>query len=85
MKYLSGIQLGFADGTTSTMIEAEDAINDELKMIEIDPSRTIRAISMKLIYGRNIEGLRLYDHEMSLIVDITWDIDENKDGEWSDL
>ena len=84
MKYLSGIQLGFEDGTKSSMIEAADAVNDDQKIIEIDPTRTIRAISMKTVLSRNMEGLRLYDKNMALIVDITWDTDPARDGSWTE-
>ena len=84
VKYLSGIQLGFADDTVSPMIEAENAVGDEVKTIEIDALRIIGAISMKTVYSRNIEGLRLYDEEMELIIDVTWDEDAILDGEWTE-
>ena len=79
---MSGIQLGFEDGTRSTLLESDNANTEVLKEIEIDPSRTIRAISMLLYYGRNIEGLRFYDNEMNFIIDITWD--HSSAGSWTD-
>ena len=39
---------------------------------------------MKLVLGRNMEGLRLYDDDMKLFVDVTWDVDTAKDGTWSE-
>ena len=53
--------LGFFDGTNSTLLESKLAATEQLKVIEVDPSKNVNAISMLLSKGRNIKGLRLYD------------------------
>ena len=63
-------------------MEVQNANVELLQRLDIDTTRPIHAISMILHKGRNIEGLRLYDRDMELIVDQL--LDEDKiDGEWT--
>ena len=67
------------------MVESPDAVNDKIQeRVEIDQSRRIHAISMKMVKLRNPEGLRMYDKDMSLIVDITWDWTTDYVGNWTE-
>ena len=63
-------------------MEVQNANVELLQKLDIDTTRPIHAISMILHKGRNIEGLRLYDRDMELIVDQLWD-DVAIDGIWT--
>ena len=53
----------------------------ELKTIDIDTSKTIARICMKVSDGSYINGLRLVDDNGNYIVDVNWDEITNE-GEW---
>ena len=82
---LSGIQFEFTNGIKTPMFETERAKRKdpliELKTIEIDTSKTIGRICMKVSDGSYINGLRLVDNNGNYIVDVNWDEITNE-GEW---
>ena len=53
----------------------------ELKTINIDTSKVIAKICMKVSEGSYINGLRLVDTKGVYVVDVTWDEITNE-GEW---
>ena len=53
--------------------------------MNVDTSKTIAAISMKVAEGNYLNGLRLIDTNGDFVVDVTWDGAEEDDedaGEW---
>ena len=79
---MSGMMLGFADGTNSTMLQSDNATLEQIQTIQIDQSRRIHAVSVHIYKGRNLEGLRMYDADMGLLVDFMWK--SNAEGIWTE-
>ena len=85
---LSGIQLEFTNGHTTPMFQTEKAKRKDpliqLKTVNVDTSKTIAAIAMKVAEGNYLNGLQLIDTEGEFVVDVTWDgAEEDEDaGEW---
>ena len=75
IRNLSGIQLEFTSGVKSDMLETEQVKNNERHLtstIDIDYTRTIAKVSMKVVSGSYIAGLRLIDKDEEYIVNETW-------------
>ena len=77
------LQLHFLNGESTPLFEVEDAGPEtELVTVGIDPTETIRYISMKM-YGFNYYGIRLYNERKLSILEINfWDF---RYAEWTDL
>ena len=69
---MSAIQLVFANGVETPLFEAEDAPNETLQVIDIDQTREIRYVRMKLYYGIYYTGLWLIDDTGETIVKDVW-------------
>ena len=82
---LAGIQFEFTNGIKTPMFETERAKRKdpliELKTLNIDTTKTIAKICMKVSDGSYINGLRLIDNKGSYVVDVSWD-DITNEGDW---
>ena len=57
----------------------------QLKTVDVDTSKTIAEISMKVSDGNYLNGLRLIDTKGEFVVDVEWDgaeEDEDEGAEW---
>jgi len=85
---LSGIQLEFTNGKQTPMFQTEKAKRKDpliqLKKVNVDTSKTIAAIAMKVADGNYLNALRLIDTDGEFVVDVSWDgAEEDEDaGEW---
>ena len=75
---LAAMQLVFSNGLESPMFAVEGAPSDEVKILEIDTSRTIRYVSMSIHSDNSINGLRLLDEDQEVIATTA------SDEQWSD-
>ena len=78
---LTGIQFLFDDGSQSQLIENRG--KDPRYGFEVDQTRTIRYISMLVVWGDFFEGIRLYDENEDFIIDRVWS--DSTFGIWSEL
>ena len=71
---LCGLQLVFTNGMSSDLYETSEAKEREsdLKTIQIDTSKEIRQVSMKIWNGFAIKGLRLTDGDGNNLINLNW-------------
>ena len=74
------MQLHFSNGVSSPMIGLLNQ-NRYRKKIDIDTTKTIRYVSMR-VYSDGFQGIRLLDMEGDLIVEEIWG-DPRLGGEWT--
>ena len=55
------------------MYEVSSGSSDEIKTIQVDPSRKIKAVSMRIKNQYSYTGLRLYAGPEDFVVDISWE------------
>ena len=73
--YLSDIQLQFSHGVQTPLYEANDSrlYGWVLKTVPVDLGRTVRKVSVKVVFGSCFKGLRLLDDYGDAIVNEVWD------------
>ena len=68
---LCGIQLEFSNGVCTPLFETHDAVRKGLELIRVDVAdRPIRKVSLNVVRGELINGLRIFDCEDRMIVNI---------------
>ena len=65
---LSALQLVFANGVESPLIEAKDGPNEQLYGVMVDTSRPIRYVRMKMYYGIYYSAIWLMDDDGNTII-----------------
>ena len=77
------MQLVFANGVESPLFETEGALDNTLNTIEVDPTKEIRFVSMKVSSGAWYSGIRFYSQDQAGIVEALVDTEWSSDGEWT--
>ena len=82
--YLSDFQLQFSHGVQTPLFEANDSgrYGWTVKNIPIDQTRTVRKVSVLVVFGSCFKGLRLMDDYGDAIVHEIWDPEQTRRDEW---
>ena len=83
---MCGIQLEFTNGY-KTPFPLTDICKDyprwEVKSIDIDPTKTIKHVLVKISFGKYIDGIKMLDKDGNYIVDVQWSsFDEPQGSDW---
>ena len=82
--YLSDIQLAFSHGVQTPLYSAGDSgrYGWALKTVPVDQTRTVRKVSVKVVFGSCFKGLSLLDDYGDAIVKEVWDPEQTRRDEW---
>ena len=82
--YLSDVQLQFSHGVQTPLYSAGDSgrYGWALKTVPVDPTRSVRKVSVKVVFGSCFKGLRLLDDYGDAIVNEIWDPEQTRRDEW---
>ena len=76
---LCGLQLIFTNDIKTPLFEGNKAKGEYLEPIPVDNKKAIRSISMKIVDGYRLQGLR-FGHGENDYTEIQWD--KREGGEW---
>ena len=82
-KALTGIQLGFTDGARTEKFQTLNSRmkGQQLTTVELDTTKTVRYICMRVFFGCLVRGLKLIDDFGKELVDLNW-YTGDQPGEW---
>ena len=80
---LAGIQLEFSNGALGHLNKTCEARDNGIEMhrIAIDWTRPIGAIAVCLVLGCMIKGLRLFDREDQILMEVCW-VEDGQEAYW---
>ena len=80
---LSGLQLAFANGVESPLIEARDGPQEQLFGVRLDINRPVRYVRMKMYYGIYYSAIWLMDDDGNTIIkQVFMDLQKPDDHWW---